>query len=1009
MSNDLSERIAALSPEKRKLLQVMRQEKEAQKRHKYTIPRRESSEPVPLSFAQQRLWFLEQLVPGSAAYHIPVAVRLQGPLDVPVLNRCINEIVQRHEILRTTFTTKDGRPYQVSTPALSLTVPLVDLRPLPADRRETKVVEIAEAEARRPFDLTEGPLFRVVLLQVDTEDHVVLFIMHHIISDNWSVGVVVAELAALYNAFSSGAPSPLPELPVQYADYALWQRTSIEEEGLEEQLAYWKQKLAGPLPDLRLYKPSPSLPGPVSPSRYRFFALPSDLVEAMDEIGRREECTRFMTLLAAFKVLLYCYTGQDDLLVGTPVANRNQVEIEQLIGYFANTLVVRTDLSGTPTFQELLKRIRAVTLEAYEHQDVPFEKLVAMLQPARDATRPPLTPVAFVLQDTTGQALQLPGLEISMLDIHGGAAKLDLMVYVVESAKGNIVATWEYDAGLFNEESVVQMHHHFQRLLQEMVVDPQQPLTSLSLWQELAPHRLSLQPASAEAAAAGPAEALARSNLTKNQLLMWMGQKLDPALPIYHSVSTITISGPVSLPHFQEAFQAFVAHTDAFRLVIREVDGIPQQQVLPDFETPLTYLDLSESPHPEAVYQEWLQERAIRPFDLEKCAFDSVLLKLRDNKFVWYLAQHHIITDKWSVLLVYQRMSALYGMALEGQLAQAEIAYPQFLDYVAYEREYRRSPAGERAAAYWQEKVGRKIDPVHFYGKPPLKESMRAHRISHDWGIEKTEKLKAIATEPDIFTLNLDLSLSLVFITLLSAYLYRISGNRQLAIGTAFQTRPLLAFKETIGLFMEVCPLHITMSEDDTFMTLLQKVKAEMFAVMRHYPYAVANPFGKNFDVFFNYHPHMPYPSKLHHLPVQYEWIHAGYEAESLGFQVDSLEKKFHFHFDFQGDVFDAGQQKIAAGNLLRVLDCFLADRNQRINRFNLLSAVEEQQILVGFNQKQMLYPENRFIHTLFAEQVAKTPDKVACFYEEEALTYKALDEKAEQLAKVILEAQTQS
>ncbi|HHH40712.1 MAG TPA: non-ribosomal peptide synthetase, partial [Chloroflexi bacterium] len=477
--SDLAQRIAQLSPEKRALLMLRLQKKRAAAARQQTIPRRRETDHLPLSFAQQRLWFLDRLQPDSALYNIPGTLRIRGPLDIPALEASLNEIVRRHEVLRTTFPARhDGQPVQIIAPSLHLPLPVVDLSPLPEPEREAEARRLASQEARRPFNLATGPLLRATLLLLDQDDFLVLFTMHHIVSDGWSVGVLIRELAALYHAFSLGRPSPLPELPIQYADFALWQRQWLQGETLQAQLAYWKRQLADapPVLDLPTDRPRP----PVQSFRgatFRF-RFPAPLAQALQALSRREGVTLFMTLLAAFQTLLYRYTGQERINVGTPIANRNRAEVEGLIGFFVNTLVISTDLSGNPTFRELLQRVREVALGAYAHQDLPFEMLVDALQPERDLSRSPLFQVMFVLQNAPTATLELPGLTMRLLETDSGTAKFDLTLFVEETEE-ELRGSLEYNTDLFDGATIGRMLGHYRTLLEAIVADPDRPIAHL--------------------------------------------------------------------------------------------------------------------------------------------------------------------------------------------------------------------------------------------------------------------------------------------------------------------------------------------------------------------------------------------------------------------------------------------------------------------------------------------------------------------------------------------------
>ena len=438
---------------------------------------------IPTSFAQQRLWIIDQLEPGITAYNISVARLLKGRLSVSVLERSLNEIVRRHEVLRTSIATLDGKPVQVIAPKLTLTVPAIELSELPEAEQKLEVQRLAREEAQRPFDLARGPLLRASLLRLGDQEHVLLLTMHHIVSDGWSVGVLFRELAALYAAFSQGQPSPLHELSIQYADYALWQREWLQGEEMERQLAYWRRQLAGAPAVLELLTDRPRPAMQSFRGAKQSLVLPKDLTARLKDLSRREGVTLFMTLLAAFQTLLSRYTGQADILVGSPIANRNREEIEGLIGFFVNTLVLRTDLSGDPTFRELLGRVSEVALGAYAHQDLPFEKLVEGVQPERSLSHTPLFQVMFILQNAPRQALELPDLRLSPLAVESGTSKFDVTLSMVERADG-LTASWEYNTDLFEAATAARMLRHFQTLLEGILADPEQRLSRLPLLTE---------------------------------------------------------------------------------------------------------------------------------------------------------------------------------------------------------------------------------------------------------------------------------------------------------------------------------------------------------------------------------------------------------------------------------------------------------------------------------------------------------------------------------------------
>jgi amino acid adenylation domain-containing protein len=445
-----------------------------------TIERVSRERELPLSFAQQRLWFLDQLEPGNVVYHLVNAARLKGRLNVAALEKSLGEVVRRHESLRTTFRLSDRRPVQVIHPALEVKLAALDLRHLEGGAQEAEVGRALADAVGRPFDLAEGPLLRAELFRLGEEEHVLAVVMHHIISDGWSMGVLVREAASLYEQFDGGGAAMLAELPVQYADYAAWQREHLRGAELEAQLEYWRGRLADApaLLELPTDRPRPavqSFRGARLP-----LVLPRSLVEGLKALSRQQGATLFMTLVSAFQALLARYAGQTDVSVGTPIAGRNRFEVEGLIGYFANTLVLRTDLSGDPTFVELLARVREAALGAYAHQDLPFEKLVEELQPARDLSHNPLFQVLFSLQNLPGGDLSLSGLTWGGLSFKSSTARFDLSLDLAESPEG-LVGDCEYNTDLFDAATVERLLGSYQTLLEGVVAGPERRLSDLPL------------------------------------------------------------------------------------------------------------------------------------------------------------------------------------------------------------------------------------------------------------------------------------------------------------------------------------------------------------------------------------------------------------------------------------------------------------------------------------------------------------------------------------------------
>ncbi|TDI93818.1 MAG: condensation protein [Caldithrix sp.] len=484
--------LGSLSPEKRQLFGQLLRKKGIGAQPRNIIPLRNDSEPLAASFLQEGMWFLDQLDPGKATYNVPGATRLKGHLDKEALDKALSEIIRRHESLRTIFAQKNGTPLQVIIPAQPLHLQVINLEDLADKEREAEVVRLATEEARKPFDLSRGPLCRFFLIRLGEEEHVLVLNIHHIVTDGWSMGVFTRELVALYEPFTKGKPSPLPELPIQFPDFAIWQRKWLREKVLEEQLSFWKKQLSGAPPALELPTDRPRPQFQTSRGNHKTMIFPKPLSDALRALAQREDFTLFETLLAAFKTLLSFYGKQDDIVVGSPVANRNRSELEGMIGYFVNMLPLRTDLSGNPSFRELLGRVHKSTMASYAHPDLPFGKLVEELKIERDPSRNPIFQVEFILltyehapavygygfRSPIKRSLELSDLTLTPVEVESGVAKFDLVVLLWDIPEG-VSGTFEYNADLFDASTIAGMIELFEILLKKIIGQPEARLEEL--------------------------------------------------------------------------------------------------------------------------------------------------------------------------------------------------------------------------------------------------------------------------------------------------------------------------------------------------------------------------------------------------------------------------------------------------------------------------------------------------------------------------------------------------
>jgi len=486
---DLAKQVENLSPKKRALFELLLKEKRRKPARGQVIPRCEPAPRYPLSFAQERLWFLDQLDPGSPSYNVHFPAHLAGPLKAPALEQSLNEIIRRHAILRTIFR-EDDQPYQVTLPAAPITLLKADLSDLPEPERRRQIQRLAKEQSRKSFDLANGPLMEMALLRKGEQEHIVLLVMHHIVFDGWSIGVFLNELSQLYEAFSAGRPSRLPELPVQYCDYACWQRERLSGAALDELLSYWMKRLDKKIEPLDLPVDREPPQAQTMRGAYQAFLISPETAASLKELSRREEATLFMLLLAVFQTLLSRYSGQRYIAVGSPAANRHYEETEPLIGCFLNTLLLCADMSGNPTFRESLARVREMTMGAYAHQDLPFEMLVDALQPRRQTNHTPLFRVWFVLQNFPAAPFSLPGLTMNHVWVDEGPAQFDLALLMVESSYG-IEGCFHFNLDIIDAATVDEIKDHFVAVIRAVIADPLVRLLEIPLSEEARPEEVN--------------------------------------------------------------------------------------------------------------------------------------------------------------------------------------------------------------------------------------------------------------------------------------------------------------------------------------------------------------------------------------------------------------------------------------------------------------------------------------------------------------------------------------
>jgi amino acid adenylation domain-containing protein len=929
--------------------------------------------PLPLSFAQERLWVMCQLVPDHSVYNVFQALSFEGPLDLGLLERCFAVVIRRHESLRTSLTTEKGHPVQVIAAGVDFRLPVIDLSALPAGLREPAAHALAVQEVRTPFDLASAPLLRVRALRLESRRHVVVVNMHHLICDNWSIGILNQEIAALYGSAVTGAPEGLAALPFQYADFAVWQRKWLNEEALREDLDYWTGRLSGGLPILELPTDRPRPAVQSFRGAVRTFELTAALTQSIESISLREGKTLFMTLLAAFAAVLHRSSGQDDLVIGSPVANREHLETEELIGFFVNILPLRIDLSGEPSYRELLERVQRTALEAYDHQRLSFERVVEALQLKRDLSRAALRQVGFAFQNAADASVALPGGVAAIpIEVDAGISRLDMTLFLW-NADGKLRGAWEYSTDLFEAATIDRLMGSFQRTLEDLAAGPERRLLET-------------------------AEASPGSELTESQLLFWFAEKLQPDVQLYfdRATTTFSVAGELDRKALGAALNALVQASDALRSQIHEIAGVPRRIVCDRLPVELDFIDLSGAPDPEAAFEGWLAERCGRRLDLSRRLFDCALVRLSPERSVWFWNVHHIIADAWSLALTAQHLSRLYLQALQGSLEDAG-PLPPYQEYVEFEREKRRTERYQRSKRYWGEKLSQPLNPNLFYRRDAGSSTTRVERVSVDLGGERSDRIRELARRQGFF------SGAVVFAATLVAWLHRLSGDTTLRVGTPLANRPE-RFRQTLGLMMNACPLQIEVADGETLLSLARKVQVETVETSRHQDYPVRNPAeARAYDVYFNFQT----VSFLEFcgLPVRFELLHSGHSNDALDLQASDFTAggSFRLDLDFNVAAFDEAQRARSTGHYLNLLDRLIEDAEQPLGLAPMLSSSELDQLLRDFNDTRRSYPEEPCLHRLIALQAERSPGAVAVVFEGETLTYAELDRRANQLSHFLL------
>jgi len=960
-------------------------------------------EPAPASFGQRRLWLLERLLPGRPVYHMPARARIKGPLDPGRLAAALDGLVARHESLRTALVERPGAEaggldvVQVVSSKVGMPLERVDLSGEPEGSRVARAESLASELARRPFELDRAPLARALLMRLGPEQHELVVNLHHAMADGWSVGILLRELGPLYQAAGSGADAALPELPITYRDYAAWQREDFRKEAAA---GWWRTALDGAPSRLSLPtdRPRPPVPGfrgdrvPVTIARH--------FVDALDALAREQRATRFMVALAAWQVVVRALSGEEDLVLVSPVAGRRRPETHGLVGFFVNTVPIRTRVGGALSFAELVQATRASCLGSFDHIDLSFEAILEVVRAERSLAGAPFAQVAFALQNAPGGMAAMDDLEVAIEPLATGTAKTDLALLLDEPGQvlgrgaDGLTGVLEFASDLFERRTAESVARAFEHVVQAACADPSRTVDALGGLVSL-PSGVAEDEDWGKPAVSSPLADRERSNLSDNQLLVWVGQQLDPDGPLHLLAFALELDLELDTGAFEEAFAVLVRSSDAMRSVIVERDGVPQLEVREGLGPELARLDLADVATDERERR--LRTFAFEPLDLSERTFRSALVHTGGGRYTWLFTQHQIVSDAESLELLIRTVGDLYRRAVSGPLPEA-IPMPAYLEHVAWERAERARGGFDEARAHWQRLLDDRPELPRFYGSTGAKSGLATRRIRALLPPETTERLERVleefagpgAARRPAMQLRL-------FLAVLAAYLHRISGRRRLIVGMPWRNRGRATARGALGLFMRSVPIELTLDGDDTIRTLFERTGPALKEALQHGEQVVRNPIeAPLYDVSLNLHTLRI--GRFAGAPARVHWLHTGLGFESLALQVEDFDDtgELALELDLHEDVFDDELSGLALRHVTTLLAVALSAPDRPIDRLPLEPEAAGRPAGEPSSARGSM---GTTVLDAIDARIAAAPDALAILDGNRALDYRGLDRAARAVA----------
>ena len=946
----------------------------------------------PLSPMQEGMLFHSLMDTGSGVYVKQMTYVLNGELNIPALERAWQDAVDRFAILRTFFVWEDlNKPVQVVQSNVKVTLHQEDWSDVPEAEVEQGLREYAEAARVRGFDLAEPPLMRMALIKLGAENYRLVWTWHHILIDGWSEGLLDRAIFELYSAYCNGRKPQLARSR-PFRDYIRW----LQQQELPKAESFWRRTLQGFTHpsvlgrSLSADEQAQSAP----PYERKRVILSEETTSALNAFTRKHRLTLSTLLRGAWSLILSKYCGQQDVVFGAVVSGRppDLEGVQQIIGMFVNTLPVRVRIAPDNTLLSWLNDMQAQQAETLQYEYSPLQQIQKWSDVPRGV---PLFESILTFNmsslDTSEESTRTQENVNIKVQGAGGGLQISYPLSILVQTGRQLFLGMSYDTRLFAGDLVDELLADFKRLIENFVALPERALSSFL--SQIGPDRAEVDEL---------AELVDRSNLTRNQFMIWLGQKLNGDAPVYNIPCIIKFSGHVEPDHIRNAWRTLVNSSDALRTIVEEdAAGAIRQRVLPSVQWDMEQIDFSREPDPAARLSGWLRDRTQANLPVNECLVDSALIKMSDQAYTAYYNTHQIISDAWSGAMIARQILRFYERSLTGELGEKQ-ELGQFADYVSHERQLRGSSQYQEAQDFWRRELADEVDPLAFYGKLPVKHSADVVRMVVDLGPERSRRLKEIAGSDGIFQLSQELTLFSIFVSLSSAFLYRITGTQRIPLGIYYHNRN--GFRDTIGLFMSVHPLRIAVEDGDTFKSLIKRTQSEYRRVSKYRNYPVANPTRKQtYDVLVNY-VNQTAPLSMNGTTVNYEWLHGGHGAESLTLELLDYKQagSFEVGFRFHRDVFSEQRRRDAIRHFLQMFDSFLADTSQRVAFATLLTEKEKEQLVVRFNQTRREYEKDQTVVGQIESQAEQAPEKVALEVDGRTLTYSELDARANQLAHAL-------